>query len=193
MAAAIAAGIIWVLATYKQLLEIRRLRDEMKQEGVPDAKLGGVDEHADDMVAEGIDKAVEALIKDFGQILDETRQHEMRTALKLSLNAISNQVDRGYNIEVRAGPLLPEGESDDEEGEQAVEESRRTGSWGSGVPRCNSSTSAARRSSACQRSRMILSSSRSRARSQTGRSPSGTAPVETDANVEESEAAWPGR
>ena len=123
VAAAIAVGITWVLATYKQLLEIRRLRDEMKRQGVPETKLGGVDEHADDTMAEGIGKAVEALIKDFGKSLQEPRQHEMRTALKLSLNAISNRVDRGYNIEVRAEPLQPEAESDGEEGEQAIEES----------------------------------------------------------------------
>ena len=52
-AACIAVAVERIIALYKQLLEIRKLRREMSQQGVPDERLASIDEHAADHMRKG--------------------------------------------------------------------------------------------------------------------------------------------
>ena len=52
-----------VVALYKQLLEIRKLRNELKSQGVPPQDLEGVEGYAGKIIDDGIDILVSELMK----------------------------------------------------------------------------------------------------------------------------------
>lgn len=98
--ALIALAVERVVALYKSLLEIRRLRQEIADHGVPTEKLTGVEDYANSLMGSGIDEHVETLIQaNPGPVVG--RDHELKMELRLSLNGIANRIDRGYNIDVR--------------------------------------------------------------------------------------------
>lgn len=106
-----------IMGLYQQLLDIRRARQELRDAGVNEEALDGIDTHADTHMSLGIDAAVTELLEEFGQHLDEGRTNELRIELRISLNTLANRVDRGYNVEVRAEPPaeLPEDASENDE------------------------------------------------------------------------------
>ena len=110
-AALFAVGAERVLAAYKQILEIRRLRQELSEHGVDEAGLEGVDAHANASMGSAIESATDDLIARSSGIA-EYRQNELRLELRASLNSVANRIDRGYNIDVRATEQVPS----DEEG-----------------------------------------------------------------------------
>ncbi len=119
IAACVAIASERVVAFYKQLLEIRLLRQQLKDQGVPDKSLGGIDEHANSHMENGISQIVDELLaqnppKDIG------RTNELRTELTLALNQIANRVDAGYNVDVRAKP--PESGDSEESTETPAEQ-----------------------------------------------------------------------
>jgi hypothetical protein len=115
-AACIAVAIERVIALYKQLLEIRLARQQLKDAGMADENLGEISKYADEHMESGIETIVGDLLTEFGKGIDAGRQQELRVAVKTSLTKIANRIDRGYYIEVRAGLPSPEEEPEDEEG-----------------------------------------------------------------------------
>lgn len=107
-----------VVALYKKLLEIRRLRSELAEQGLGDDSLVGIDEHANSHMSTGIEEIGEQLVEDLETaVKDGNRLNELKVELKLSLNAIANRIDAGYHIDVRVG-ALPES-TDEKDGEEA--------------------------------------------------------------------------
>lgn len=105
-AALIAVATDRVITAYKRILEVRKLRQEMADQGVTDDQLDGVDDFANNHMATAVDDAVEVTIRHReGRAVDLQgyRENELRVGLRWSLNAIANRIDRGYNIDVRAG------------------------------------------------------------------------------------------
>jgi hypothetical protein len=100
-AACVAMSIERLVALYKQLLEIRKLRLELKKQGVPDNQTTGVEDFANQLMEKGIDKIAEEVINEYHKKDDKGRKSELASAVKLSLNKIANRIDHGYNIEVR--------------------------------------------------------------------------------------------
>lgn len=115
-AAFVALAVERVIAGYKNLLEIRRLRHELRDQGISDDQLQGVDDHANNHMSRVIEEAVEVTIAESARAVDGHRQNELRTELKFSLSAIANRIDGGYNIDVRAGATDPEDEDDSSNG-----------------------------------------------------------------------------
>lgn len=115
VAACAAVAIERVVALYKKLLEIRRLRQELADQGVPAEKLSGIESHADEFMKAGLKPLVEEIIAEYYQGNDKKRANELRKNLESSLNEIATRVDRGYHFEVRVEPLptAPEGEDVD--------------------------------------------------------------------------------
>jgi hypothetical protein len=109
-AACIAVAVERVVALYKQLLEIRLLHQQLKDAGVAEQRLEGVNEHANEHMQKGIEPLVEELVNQFGGASDPGRTNELRIEIRHSLNAIANRIDRSYNVEVRAGPPPEPGE-----------------------------------------------------------------------------------
>ena len=107
-AACVAVAIERVVNSYKQILEIRKLRQELRNQGVPDESTTGIENHANQIMEDGIRKASADIIKDFYTQEDIGRQNELTTAVKISLNKIANRIDQGFNLEVRVEPITEE-------------------------------------------------------------------------------------
>ena len=105
--ACLAIAVERIVALYKQVLEIKKLRKEMADTGVPETALAPVDEHANGLMAAGIDPLVKELFDKYSSKgRDKHRRNELEVNLRAALNAIANRVDSGYNIEVRTTPPL---------------------------------------------------------------------------------------
>ncbi|MEL7453018.1 MAG: hypothetical protein AAGJ50_06560 [Pseudomonadota bacterium] len=124
IAACIAFAVERVVALYEKLLNIRRLRQELQEEDVPDDMLAGVQTHANSLMTQGIEELVEDVLQQFHAGTDEARVNELKIELRFNLKKIANRIDRGYNIEVRAEPTAEE-PVEAEENESPEAEQRR--------------------------------------------------------------------
>jgi hypothetical protein len=118
-ALSVATALDKILDVYKKLLEVRRLRQEMSDQGVTDSDLAAVDARANSMMAEGTKAIAEEMVS-AASLDDPGRANELRIELRLSLNALANRIDHGYHIDVRAEPDAAADESDDmDDGDEA--------------------------------------------------------------------------
>lgn len=117
--ACIAKAIAGVISLYKQLLEIRKLRSSLEEQGIAKQNLSGIDTHADTLMDSGINNIVTNMLQEFRSGHD-SRDHELHIQLKYSLKKIAGRIDRGFNIEVR----MEEPEVTSENGEDATTEDR---------------------------------------------------------------------
>ncbi len=100
--ACLALALERIVGFYKQVLEIRKLRRELSEQGVPADALKRIDEHANDLMSKGLEPVIEELLARSRQE-DSHRRNELANELRLALNAIANRIDRGYNFDVRVG------------------------------------------------------------------------------------------
>ena len=118
-ASTIAIAVERVVSTYRQLLEIRKSRADLKAQNVSKDILDRLSEEANGRMSKGIEEAVRDLLTEFGGELETGRKNEMEVSLTLSLHAVGSRIDRGYNVEVRAEPVeLPDGDDARESGEE---------------------------------------------------------------------------
>ncbi|MEW6194276.1 MAG: hypothetical protein AB1521_03850 [Bacteroidota bacterium] len=115
VAAFTAVAVERILALYKNLLEIKKLHKELKENGVPEDDLKGIEQHANELIEKGVEKLLPELFDKYAVKLERQRENELRNSLRISLNKLANRVDRGYNIEVRAKPPEEKKEGDIEE------------------------------------------------------------------------------
>lgn len=101
LAACIAVTIERIVATYKNLLEIRKHHRELKKSGVPEEMLAGIKSHASTLMDKKIEELAEDIIINYSKTEDEIRQNELKNAVRLSLNKLATRIDRGFNFEVR--------------------------------------------------------------------------------------------
>jgi hypothetical protein len=116
VAACVAVAVERIVALYKQLLEIRALRDRLSGQGLPQAALQGVDSHANGVMTLGIDALVTELLNKYAPGKEAGRINELRVELTSALKSIANRVDRGVRIEIRVEPLRTGDEAGDEAG-----------------------------------------------------------------------------
>ena len=126
--ACVAVAIERLVALYKQLLEIRKLREDLKQQGLPEATLNPINEHANALVSTGLDPIVDDLMKRFWQGHEKGRENELKVELRASLSSLANRIDVGYNFEVRTAPITTDSDSASPPSEQANLESIRNAS-----------------------------------------------------------------
>lgn len=117
VAALVATAAERIVAFYKQLLEVRKLRSEMLKQDVPKEAFKAIDEHSNSKMSNAIDEIAKGIMVDHGDKHDSGRRNELENSLRISLQKLANRIDRGYHIEVRIG-LLPE----PEEGDEAMDE-----------------------------------------------------------------------
>ena len=108
--ACLAISVERIVALYKQLLEIRKLHNDLKEQGVPKKSLKGVGEHANTIMEKGIEELIPQLIDQFCKKDDKGRKNELSNELRLALKKIANRIDRGFNIEIRVEPIQEEAE-----------------------------------------------------------------------------------
>ena len=104
-AACVAVCVERVVALYKQLLEIRKLRQEIQKQGVPDDDTSGIEKYANQLMDNGIDKIAVEVVNQYHKKDDTGRKNELKNAVRISLNKLANRIDHGFNIEVRVAPL----------------------------------------------------------------------------------------
>jgi hypothetical protein len=104
MAASVAFAVERIVSLYKQMLEIRKLKNDLKQQGVPKQKLKGIEEYASSTMETEISALVPELMKRFCKSSDECRSNELKIELTLALKKIANRIDRGFNVEIRVQP-----------------------------------------------------------------------------------------
>lgn len=92
-----------VVALYKDLLEIRRIKGKLAERGVSNDDLSGIERHAEQHMTAGIEPLIEELLARSN--VEPDRANELRKELRISLNDLANRIDRGYNVEVRVEPL----------------------------------------------------------------------------------------
>ena len=111
----IAVSIERIVALYKQVLEIKKLKKGLVEQKVPEKKLKGIEEHASSLVEPEIKALAKELIDKYGNHLEAGRKKEILKELQHSLNKLANRIDRGFNIELRVSPT----ENDQEENEES--------------------------------------------------------------------------
>jgi hypothetical protein len=97
----VAVAVERIVALYKTLLEIRKLRQDIENQGVPAESLEGIDEHAKSVMESGIEEIAADLIANAPATLDNGRRNELENELRVALNSIANRIDAGFNIDVR--------------------------------------------------------------------------------------------
>ena len=122
-AACLAVCIERVVALYKQVLEIRKLRQDLKQQGVPAKAMSEIEKYANNVMENGNEKIASEVVNEYHKKNDKERKNELINAVNISLNKIANRIDRGFNIEVRVAPLPKpnDPEKEDNELRKAVE------------------------------------------------------------------------
>lgn len=104
-AACLAVAIERIVALYKQLLEVKKLRGDLLKQGVPAKQTSGIQDYANELMDKGIKDAAVEIVQKFYHSTDQGRKNELVTAVTISLRRVAERVDRGYNIEVRVEPL----------------------------------------------------------------------------------------
>jgi hypothetical protein len=122
--ACIATCVERIVALYKQLLEIRKSQAELAKLGVEKKNLKGLEEHANGVMENGIDKLVKEIILEYMPKGEVGRKNELSIELKFAMKKIANRIDRGFNIEVRMEE--PDIETGDPESATAAEKALLT-------------------------------------------------------------------
>jgi hypothetical protein len=104
-AACLAVAIERIVALYRQLLEIRKLRADLQKQGVPAEQTAGIEDYANKLMDNGIEKLSVDIITEFYKGSDDGRKNELSNAARISLDRLATRIDRGYNFEVRVEPL----------------------------------------------------------------------------------------
>lgn len=115
--ACIALSIERIVALYKSLLEIKKLRSDLAGQGLPEIALKGVEDHAENVMDKGISELVGELVDKFLSGTDEGRANEIKIELRYALKKMAARIDRGFNIEVRMAQ--PEKVNSEEPGKSA--------------------------------------------------------------------------
>jgi len=102
-----------LISNYKNLLEIKKLRNELKKQNVPKENLKGIEDYAKDVMEKGIEDLIPKIMKEFYQGNDHGRKNELKIELRSSLKKIANRIDRGFNIEIHSEPIKEEESEND--------------------------------------------------------------------------------
>lgn len=93
-----------ILNIYKGILEIKQLRNQLKDKGIPASKTKSIETHANGMMKDEI-KAIVKEVMDEHYDGDNGRKNELQNGLTISLNKLANRIDKGFNVEIRVEPL----------------------------------------------------------------------------------------
>lgn len=94
-----------ILNYYKQILEIKLLRNQLKEKGVPASKTKAIETHTNSMMEEEIKLIAKEVITEYYTGKDNARKNELENSVVISLNKLANRIDHGFNVEIRVEPL----------------------------------------------------------------------------------------
>lgn len=113
-----------IVNIYKNILEIKELRNRLKEIGVPAKDTMDIESFANKQMEEEIKRISLEIINNFCKGKELGRKNELSNGLTISLNKIANRIDQGFNLEVRVEPLrntTEEVTSDDNEKIQLID------------------------------------------------------------------------
>ena len=93
-----------IINNYKTILEIKTLRNQLKEKGVPSKDTKGIESYANKLMKDEIDN-ITAEVIEANYTGDPLRKNEISNGLRISLNKIANRIDQGFNIEIRVEAL----------------------------------------------------------------------------------------
>jgi hypothetical protein len=99
-----AKGVSWLLDQYKKLLEIRKSINDLKSKGVPDQCLSDIENHANKVMEDAVEKIIIEIDGEYFQSGDIKRKNELKNGIRIGFNKLINRIDKGYNIEIRVSP-----------------------------------------------------------------------------------------
>jgi hypothetical protein len=94
-----------VLVAYERVLNIRKLRAELRTSGVEDDDLERVDRRANSMVDDAIPRIVADVMAAAQDMGTDGRRNEIAIELTKAVRSITRKVDHGLRITVRTEPL----------------------------------------------------------------------------------------
>jgi hypothetical protein len=107
-AACLAEAIKGIVSLYKVVINVRKHRSEMLEDGVPKERLKELGKYANEVMTEGIEKLTIEIVQNFGsKITDPHRKQELTNSTRISLTRIAKRIDHGFNIEVKIEPPAP--------------------------------------------------------------------------------------
>lgn len=110
-----------ILNHYKQILEIKVLRNQLAEKGVPAKETVSVEKYANGLMETEIKKIAKEIL-DEHYIGEKGRKNEIENGLTIALNKLANRIDNGFSVEIRVEPLpKPKTEDKDEQYESNVE------------------------------------------------------------------------
>ena len=93
-----------ILNHYKQILEIKVLRNQLSEKGVPAKETTPIEKYANSLMETEIKKIAKEIIDEHYEG-EKTRKNEIENGLTIALNKLANRIDNGFNIEIRVEPL----------------------------------------------------------------------------------------
>ncbi|MBT5788265.1 MAG: hypothetical protein HOI14_04250 [Flavobacteriaceae bacterium] len=109
-----------ILNHYKQILEIKVLRNQLSEKGVPANKTKSVDTYANGMMESEIKKIAKEVLDEHYEG-DNRRKNELENGVVFALNKLANRIDNGFNVEIRVEPLPKPNKDEEITEEQQVE------------------------------------------------------------------------
>lgn len=107
VAACIVYTVDKILDLYKKYLEIKKLGQDLKNNGFTEQDLAVIQKKINSSVEEGIKELVPEIIKEYiKKEISEHRRNELTIELTKVSRKIADKIDRGLQIEVRAKPLV---------------------------------------------------------------------------------------
>jgi hypothetical protein len=106
-----------ILKVYINIQTIREQRSAMKDAGMTDEALEGVDRVANGMMSTRIAELAVELLDAQQEMIRDLRSNELETELKRALSKLADRIDRGYTVDFRTAelPEAAEAELDDED------------------------------------------------------------------------------
>lgn len=127
-AALVAFALQRVLGIYQQILDIRQKHRELSEnDDVPDEALQSIADHANEKMRKEVQVIVEEVISR-AKLDDQARLNELRNDLTRQISALADRVDRGFDVEIRAGeiPESTEDEADEDDVDTETRKAART-------------------------------------------------------------------
>lgn len=106
-----------ILNHYKQILEIKVLRNQLSEKGIPNNETEGINNFANKMMEDEIRKIATEVMKEHYTDGKPDRKNELENGVVFALNKLANRIDNGFNVEIRVEPL-PKPKSDAQVSEQ---------------------------------------------------------------------------
>lgn len=118
--ACIAVAVERIVALYKKILEIKKLKADLVKNEVPDEKLQGIDEYAESIFDPQLKEIADELIENYAKRIEKKRKNELKIELRHALGKLANRIDRGFNIELRVARDAEEPDEEENENEHDI-------------------------------------------------------------------------